>query len=104
MATSVTPEKTMLRHTREVQPGTVALRTFSANTLYIAYPSPQAATKKPKNTLNLRGNAEKDVIAVHANRSILITEYFVSPAALALRSYGRITSRSPSHATIPRIN
>src|SRR5436190_4365656 len=104
MAMRVAPEKMMLRQTIDVQPGTVSFKTFAAKTLYAAYAKPQAATKNPKTTLRRKGSAENDVIAVQANRHILRGEYFVRPATRALRWYGRMTSRSPSHATIPLMN
>ena len=61
IAISVAPEKIMLRQTIDVQPGTVRFSTVAANTLYAAYPKPEAATKNPRKTPNRSGNAEKDV-------------------------------------------
>ena len=49
------------------------------------------------------GRAEKEQMAVHAKRTSLEKGYLVSPPTRAWRSNGSMTSRRPSHATMPRI-
>src|SRR5215471_8799061 len=95
IAIRVDPEKTMFKQTRDVQPGTVAFQTKAANMLKIPTPIPQTVTSNPAAMLSRRGRAENEDMAVQANRSIFQIEYFVEPALLGARRYGKITSRRP---------